>query len=284
MNPEVRLAEILDALEAVGLSCLVLGGHAVRYYGLSRTTNDFDLHLAPEGWPDLAARLARCPLFATEPPVEGPSWRPNDFRRFQIGLLADGREEWLEFWRHNHLLPPFAELFARREVGEYGGRLTSFFSLPDLIRSKETEREADWLDVTKLEEILDARLLSGVKSGAVDLVAALARVRSRSGLEGYLDAGHLKDPAVVELALTRASTPMTIACLLPSAPEAARRLALTGIEPAVSGRLRTTTPGSPLHLSLVEIVRRRYKLDRQAADKADKQSIRASQAGGSSPG
>src|SRR5204862_362257 len=44
MSPEQRLAEIVAALEAVGLSCLVLGGHAARYYGVNRTTNAFDLY------------------------------------------------------------------------------------------------------------------------------------------------------------------------------------------------------------------------------------------------
>src|SRR5216684_3957041 len=30
LSPEARLAEVLTALEAVGLNCLVMGGHAVR--------------------------------------------------------------------------------------------------------------------------------------------------------------------------------------------------------------------------------------------------------------
>src|SRR5262245_43548930 len=91
-----------------------MGGHAVRYYGLSRNTIDFDLHLAPDGWDVLPARLAATPIFAGKPVLEGPSWRPHSFRRFQIGRLPDGREEWLEFWCGNHLLPPFSELIARR--------------------------------------------------------------------------------------------------------------------------------------------------------------------------
>ena len=46
MNPEVRLGEVITALEAVGLKCLIMGGHAVRFYGVDRNTVDFDLHLA----------------------------------------------------------------------------------------------------------------------------------------------------------------------------------------------------------------------------------------------
>ena len=39
MTPDVRLAEVISALEAAGVSCLVMGGHAVRFYELSRYTN-----------------------------------------------------------------------------------------------------------------------------------------------------------------------------------------------------------------------------------------------------
>ena len=88
------------------------------------------------------------------------TWRPEDFARFEIGRLPDGREEWLEFWLHNHLLPRFAELWLRHERGIYGDREIAFLSLSDLIRSKETEREGDWTDVSLLEEIQDARKLA----------------------------------------------------------------------------------------------------------------------------
>ena len=58
MTPDVRLAEVVSQLEGVGVACLVMGGHAVRFYGLSRNTNDFDLHVSPDQWDDLPARLA----------------------------------------------------------------------------------------------------------------------------------------------------------------------------------------------------------------------------------
>src|SRR5947209_20427458 len=139
-----------------------MGGHAIRFYGVDRNTVDFDLHLAPDCWRDLPHKLSQTSLFVGKALIEGPTWRPNAFRRFQIGTLPSGREEWLEFWRENHLLAPFAELFARREQGMYGGRTLAFLSLPDLIRSKETERETDWQDIAFLEEFPDARLLSQV--------------------------------------------------------------------------------------------------------------------------
>jgi hypothetical protein len=125
MNPAARLAHIVSELTRAGITCLVMGGHAVRYYGWERFTNDFDLHLAPEAWADLSDRLRITDLLAGTP-EEGPSWRPADFRRFRIGNLQDAREEWLEFWRANHLLAPFSVLHGRREEGVYGAHVLAF--------------------------------------------------------------------------------------------------------------------------------------------------------------
>jgi hypothetical protein len=279
VNPETRLAEIITALEAVGLTCLVMGGHAVRFYGVDRNTIDFDLHLAPACWGDLPHRLSQAALFAGKPLLEGPTWRPNAFRRFQVGTLPSGREEWLEFWRENHLLAPFPELFSRREQGAYGGRPLAFLALPDLIRSKETERETDWQDIALLEEFFDARLLTRALAGQEALVAAISQVRSRRGFESLLQRGWLRDRGLVQQGLAAAKVSITQAFLLPCVPEV-RDLppVITPIEPVVLNRLRTEAPGSGLHLALVEVVRRQYKLAAQAADKADKEAIRAARA------
>jgi hypothetical protein len=83
-------------------------------------------------------------------------------------------------------------------------------------------------------------------------------------------------------ALARASLPVTQAYLLPFAPDARDLPApAVAIEPVVLKRLRSVAPGSPLHLSLVELVRRQYKAAMQAADRADKATLRAAQ--GQSP-
>ena len=276
MNAESRLADVIAALDAVGLNCLVMGGHAVRYYGLNRNTVDFDLHLAPDCWDELPRRLNQTTIFAGKTPVEGPSWRPNAFRRFQSGTLPDGREEWLEFWRGNHLLAPFADLFARRELGSYGGRTLPFFSLPDLIRSKETERESDWQDIEKLEEFHDARLQAAAAASPDALVAAIAAVRSRRGFERLLQQGQLADAAVITRALGCARSSITQAFLLPFAPDAQLPPVPVPLEPVVLKNLRAERPGSRRHLILVEAVRRQYKMAAQAADRADKKAIRAS--------
>ncbi len=278
MTDELRLARIVTDLESVGLACLVMGGHAVRYYGLRRDTNDFDLHLAPETWDELSTRVARTSLFMGKHVVEGPSWRPHSFRRFQIGSLPDEREEWLEFWCGNHLLAPFSELYARREVGRYGGRTMSFLSLPDLIRSKETERERDWEDVAVLEEFLDARRLAHLESGSPQAPEVVSGIRSRRGFETALRKGLFADPRVVEQALAAARLSVTQAFLLPyAAGMTALPETSPSIEPVILRKLRTVVPASPLHLTLVEIVRRQYRTVAQAADKTDKEAIRRSQ-------
>jgi hypothetical protein len=279
LNPEARLAEIFAALEAVGLECLIMGGHAVRFYGLDRNTVDFDLRLAPDCWDDLPDKLSQTPLFAGKPVVEGQSWRPEGFRRFQSGTLPNGREEWLEFWRENHLLAPFSEQFSRRGQGTYGGRTLSFLSLTDLIRSKETERETDWQDIAFLEEFLDARLLALALAGTESLVSTVSQVRSRRGFESLLQRGYLSDPGLVREALAAARLSITQGYLLPSAPEQQSLPPVNApIEPVVLNRLRRETPGSALHLALVELIRRQYKLTAQTKDKADKQALRNAQA------
>jgi hypothetical protein len=277
LNPEERLAAIVSALTSGGLSCLVMGGHAVRHYGLQRHTNDFDLTLAPEGWTDLSDLLSRTGLFPGGLPAERHSWRPGAFRRFQVGTLPDGREEWLEFWRENHLLDTFPELFSRREEGIYGGRVLPFLGLRDLIRSKETERARDWDDIAYQEEFQDARLHARWVAGEIGLAEALAQLRSRRGFDTYLAEGRLGDQVVVGAALGRTPNPITQAFLLPCAPQAVVLPPVVALEAVVERKLRSVAPGSSLHRSLVEIVRRQYKVARQARDRTDKEGIRAAQ-------
>jgi hypothetical protein len=275
MISDTRLAEVVSALETAGVSCLVMGGHAVRYYGLTRHTNDVDLSISSDHWNDLPARLAKSGLFAAQVVLEGPSWRPGAFRRFQMGTLADGREEWLEFWKENHLLAPYDELHKRAERGKYGGRDIAFLCLADLIRSKETERDSDWQDIAALEQFLDARLLALARCG-VPAPEALGSLRSQAGFLGYLEANILTADNAA-MAQARTINPVTQAFLIPFAPDAAVGESFMPIEPLVMARLRSTPPASPIHLALVEIVRRRYIAFRKERDRRDKEMIRAKQ-------
>jgi hypothetical protein len=247
-----------------------MGGHAARYYGISRNTFDYDLCVSLSSLDTLESELRCCTFFDRGMLEEGPSWRPNDFRRFCIGRLEDGREEWLEFWRRNHLLAPFDEMYSRREEGRYGGRLVPFLALSDLIRRKETERESDWLDIALLEEILDARNLAQ----AVDdesIVVALSQLRSRRGFQRALAEGTLRQLHMVAQAFQHARSPITRAWLAPALADTAGQLSDGGmIGEILAGPLKSVTLGSNRHLALVEAVRRLHKQAAVAADRADK--------------
>jgi hypothetical protein len=266
LTGEERAAELHGLVVEIGFRCLVLGGHAVRYYGLDRRTIDFDFQLAiePDQWPELARKLAETKRLAEV--VEGPTFRPADFRRFIVGRLPDGREERLEFWRANHLLPPFEQAWSRREEGEYGGAVLPFLGLSDLIRSKETERDDDWSDVKILEEILDERALARA-SDPEGVEAALSGLRSRRGFELASSRGLLADRDRIAVAFARTSHVVTRAFLSPFLQHAAVT------DDLLARALAAVPPGSGKHLALVEAARNRYRAAAAAADRADKQLL-----------
>jgi hypothetical protein len=272
LSAEIRLAQIVSALEAAGLECLVMGGHAVRYYGVGRNTNDFDLYVSAPSVDEVRVRLAKAEVPGAFPPREGPSWRPEDFTRFEIGRLPDGREEWLEFWLHNHLLPEFAATWSRQERGTYGDRELGFLSLDDLIRSKETEREDDWLDLALLEEIRDARHLAHATTTS-DQARLLSSLRSRRGFERVLALGLLGDEAMLRQAIPECEHPVSFAFLTPFVKDAEQPPGLRlRIDQAYLSPLCRVEPGSVKHVALVEVVRRGYKRWAMEEDRRDKES------------
>lgn len=125
MNIAERLTEIVAALDELKVTHLVMGGHAVRYYGFNRDTTDHDFHIPADAGRNLSDLLRHTPLFISAMPAEAPTWRGEDFRRFVLGTLPDGKEELLEFWIRDHLLDDFESLYQRREEGLYGGRKVS---------------------------------------------------------------------------------------------------------------------------------------------------------------
>jgi tRNA nucleotidyltransferase/poly(A) polymerase len=57
VTPDQKLAAIVRALIDGGVDVLVMGGHAVRYYGIDRNTIDFDLVTSLATPDELRARL-----------------------------------------------------------------------------------------------------------------------------------------------------------------------------------------------------------------------------------
>lgn len=272
MRTDERLADFYEAIAAAGIPALVLGGHAARFYGVERTTVDYDFHIALDDWAGLPRVLSAILGARGASVTEGPSWRPSALRRFVVGRLPDGREELLECWRRNHLLAPFPDLHSRRVEGTYGGRRVAFLGLPDLLRSKETEREDDWRDIEVLEEILDEQRHS--RANEPDgVVSFLGDLRSRRGFERALGSGFFHDGIIVAAAWNRAVRPVTRAFLapyVPQVPDIPSRVGEPIIEEILNERLRGTEPGSSRHLALVEVVRRLYKRDAMEADRKDK--------------
>jgi hypothetical protein len=267
------LLEVVDALAQAGLSFLIMGGHAVRHYGIDRNTFDFDFHIHADQATNLAERLRQSKLFSTGGLKEVESWRRGDFFRFQIGVLPSGKEEWLEFWLRNHLLPPFPELYARREETQESGRTLCFLSLPDLIRSKETERDDDWADVRLLEEVLDGRNLERAadRNGTI---RALSHLRTRRGFERAGAAGLFRDAGAVREAIGGARHPVTTAYLLPFTPDVDGAPGILALDPAVLRLLRQIQPGSSRHLAVVEAVRLGYQRAAREADRSEKERFR----------
>ena len=149
--------------------------------------------------------------------------------------------------------------------------------MPDLIRSKETEREIDWQDISFLEEVFDRRNITAAKSGE-DVVLALSRLRSVRGLELAMSRGFLAHQQNVEAALKDAANPITQSFLLPFAPEIAEGLPPNDILPAPFRKhLQLVQPASSRHLAIVEAVRLRYKRAMQELDRKEKDEHRKRQ-------
>jgi hypothetical protein len=141
-----------------------------------------------------------------------------------------------------------------------------------------------WLP--NLSKSNSSKLAEGVRTSLLDLVLVEPPVlAAKKGVKSRKDNVPLRLPpgfpftaADVREALARTRCPITQAYLLPFAPPGPAAPTPAGpLEPVLLRRLQTVTPGSTLHLTLVEAVRRQYKLAAQLADRADKQAVRAAQ-------
>jgi hypothetical protein len=269
VKSDERLARIVESLRDAGIDVLVIGGHAIRYYGIDRNTIDFDLVTALATPEELRFRLRAIKSLGDI--RDEPVWRSQDFARFDIGRLPDGREEWLEFWIRNHLLDGFDSLKSRAEIGFYGGAKISFLSLPDLLKSKETERESDWQDIALLEEIQDARLYAALQRSNDSLPHLLGSLRSRRGMDRAIEKQLLENADAVATAMATCTHPATLAFLFPLVVERRPTSFPKPFDQALIGSLRTATFGSPKHFALVEVSRRAYKRNAMDLDRADKQ-------------
>ncbi len=250
MTSDRELAELQFELAENGIRSLVMGGQAVRYYDLNRTTDDFDFYVSPESGASVERWLA------TRQVIEIDVSRESTVRRFQFQSQRNAHELKLKLWYGGRLFPAFSDAYQRREHGAYGDRPCDFLSINDLIQTKETAREKDWVDIFFLEELQDARLRAAVRSGVSSPAETLSYLRSRRGLESALRDGCLYNAGNVREAILRTENPITVASLLPAVRDVT--LKRVRIEAAVEQRLRSILVGSPLHFSVVEAVRQKY--------------------------
>lgn len=244
----------------------------MRCASMACSATPYDFHLAGIEWEELPVVVERILAVPGDQILEARSWRPRDFRRFVIGRLPDGREERIEFWRRNHLLAPFSELYPRGTEGAYGGGAVAFLSLKDLLRSKETEREDDCRDIELLEEIHDERN-GQTATDAEGRAAFLSELRSRRGFESALRAG-LLDKQSARRAWARAAHPISRAYLAPYISHeagASQQGPTSMMDEIIQGPLRSVEPASSRHLALGETVRRLYK--REAMEEARRDKI-----------
>jgi hypothetical protein len=114
VNAEERLSSIYEAIASSGIRALVMGGHAVRFYGVERTTYDF--HLVHPDWENHVRsgnvseivhldRLAEAVYRIGKPAIPAIDWAieqgRSDLRFLRACILEPGRylvtdEGWLD--------------------------------------------------------------------------------------------------------------------------------------------------------------------------------------------
>jgi hypothetical protein len=137
-------SEFLSGLNSAQVEYLLLGGYAVAYYGVPRTTGGMDIWVNPT--PDNVARLVATLVafgFANPPPAERFLQPRQVFRmgvpplRIELLTTVSG--------------VVFAEAFARKAVVSVGGVSVNMISLADLKANKRAAgRRKDLDDLDRL--------------------------------------------------------------------------------------------------------------------------------------
>ncbi len=140
--------EFLTCLNAAGVEYLVVGGHAVAYYGYVRPTRDLDVWVAVS--PNNAERLVQAvkSFFAgAELTGLSPEWFLDAENVTRFGAVPNLIE----------ILPKvsggeFASAFARRVTTEVDGQKMNLIGLDDLLANKRASaRLKDLADVEQLK-------------------------------------------------------------------------------------------------------------------------------------
>jgi hypothetical protein len=140
--------DFLTCLNEAGVEYLVVGGHAVAYYGYVRPTRDLDVWVGVS--PDNARRLVQAvkSFFAgAELAGLSPEWFLDTENVTRFGTVPNLIE----------ILPKvsggeFARAFARRKTAEVDGQNVNLICLDDLIANKKASaRLKDLADIEQLK-------------------------------------------------------------------------------------------------------------------------------------
>lgn len=138
--------DFLTCLNEAGVEYLVVGGHAVAYYGYVRPTRDMDVWVAVSN--DNADRLVRAvkKFFGGELEGLAREWFMDNENVIRFGAVPNLIE----------ILPQvsggeFEKAFAHRVVADINGQVLNLISLEDLIANKRASaRLKDLADVEQL--------------------------------------------------------------------------------------------------------------------------------------
>jgi predicted nucleotidyltransferase len=138
--------EFLTCLNEAGVEYLVVGGHAVAYYGYVRPTRDMDIWVAVSG--KNAERLVQAVkiFFGADLAGLSPQWFLDSENVTRFGAVPNLIE----------ILPKisggeFATAYARRVMADIDGQKINMICLADLIANKKSSaRLKDLADVEQL--------------------------------------------------------------------------------------------------------------------------------------
>ncbi len=139
-NPLLEVCRLLNEQEA---EYLVVGAWAMILNGLIRATEDVDILIAenPSNYQKVIAALSRLPDKAAAELV------PEDFADNSFIKIADDIEVdvGIRAWSVT-----YAEAFPNAQRTTVDGVEIPYLSIPDLIRSKQTHRDQDRVDLENL--------------------------------------------------------------------------------------------------------------------------------------
>ncbi len=140
--------DFLICLNEAGVEYLIVGGHAVAYYGYVRPTRDIDVWIAVS--PDNAEKLVRAvnAFFGTALQGLVKEWFLDHDNVTRFGAVPNLIEIVPTISGGN-----FQEAYARKVVAEIDGQKTNLICFQDLIANKQASgRAKDLADVENLPE------------------------------------------------------------------------------------------------------------------------------------